>query len=410
MMNSPKLFLLSESPMPMRIAAFASFILAMHTWAHDHQVTVAPSDKSLPAAILSAPLPSDLAGKNLKLTRADGQPVPVQALAGDNPTFLFVLENIPAGQETKLTLTHTDANPDVNVDIRFVDNDAQVVIDGQVFTAYRTHGGPKPYLFPIYGPTGVSMTRSFPMEKVKGEMRDHIHHRGLWFTFDKVNDTDFWAETPTSGQSVHTEFLSHTKGPVFGSITSKVEWKKRKGGPVAHDVRTYTFYRVPGARIVDFTISMTAADGPLRFGDSKEGLFAIRVNELIKVERKDNPGTIVNSEGQRNNEAWGKRAAWCDYFGKVDGKEVGVAIFDNAANFRHPTYWHVRTYGLFAANPFGISQFTGDKTQNGAHEVPAGQSFNATYRVLFHTGDDKTGRVADWYAAYAAPPRVTVDE
>ena len=49
------------------------------------------------------------------------------------------------------------------------------------------------------------------------------------------------------------------------------------------------------------------------------------------------------------------------------GKTYGVAVLDDPRNPLHPTRWHVRAYGLLAANPFGLSYF--DK---GAHEACRG--------------------------------------
>ena len=89
-------------------------------------------------------------------------------------------------------------------------------------------------------------------------------------------------------------------------------------------------------------------------GDSKEGTFAIRVVKALDSP----PGRMVNSESAVGEKAvWGKRADWVDYYGNVAGEDVGIAIFDNPKNLRHPTYWHVRDYGLFCANPFGIHDF-----------------------------------------------------
>jgi hypothetical protein len=376
-------------------------LLSASVQAADWKVTV-QSEQSMPTAIVSAPLPEGLRGKSIKLTMGDSRSVPVQV---DGDRFVFVVSGIEKGSAQTFSLAEGKSESAGGVEVTESQAGADITIDGVFFTSYQTHNGPKPYLWPIIGPSGMPMTRAFPMDKkVKGELRDHIHHRGLWFTFDRVNSTDFWAETPTSGKSVHEKFVSMTSGPVFGEIVSQVSWNTRKDAPVAQDVRTYRFYRVPGARLVDFSISMTSSSGPLQFGDSKEGLFAIRVNEQMKVERKENPGSIMNSAGQKNGEAWGKRAEWVDYFGKIDGKSVGIAMFDAPTNFRHPTYWHVRTYGLFAANPFGVSHFTGDKTQDGSHSVPEGESYKANYRVYFHEGGPEEAKVADWYAAYAKPP------
>ena len=82
---------------------------------------------------------------------------------------------------------------------------------------------------------------------------------------------------------------------------------------------------------------------------------------------EDKGGRMVNAEGKETEKnVWGKQSPWVDYYGPVAGKTVGVAIFDNPGNPRHPTYWHSRAYGLFAANPFGLHDFTGDKSKDGS--------------------------------------------
>jgi hypothetical protein len=45
-----------------------------------------------------------------------------------------------------------------------------------------------------------------------------------------------------------------------------------------------------------------------------------------------------------------------DYRGNW-GEKVGVAVFDHPASFHHAPQWHVRDYGLLAANPFGRKAF-----------------------------------------------------
>jgi hypothetical protein len=154
-------------------------------------------------------------------------------------------------------------------------------------------------------------------------------------------------------------------------------------------------------RWIDFDITQTDSEGSVKFGDTKEGNFAQRVADSIRVEAKKG-GKIVNSEGQVDAAAWGKQAAWVDYHGPIDGQTVGIAIFNHPSSFRFPTYWHVRTYGLFAANPFGVRDFTGDKTKDGSYVLLKGDSITLRYRVFLHKGDEKTGKVAENYALYAA--------
>jgi hypothetical protein len=112
-------------------------------------------------------------------------------------------------------------------------------------------------------------------------------------------------------------------------------------------------------------------------------------------------GKIVNSEGNTDRDAWGKQAAWCDYHGPVKGNVVGIAILNHPQSFRFPTYWHVRTYGLFTANPFGLSNFVRAEKGAGAASLAQGDSFTLKYRLLIHKGDEREGRVAEAFARYA---------
>ena len=109
-------------------------------------------------------------------------------------------------------------------------------------------------------------------------------------------------------------------------------------------------------RVIDFEITLKATHGPVTFGDTKEGMFGLRVASSMDVNKKQG-GRITNAEGLTDDQAWGKASPWVDYTGPVQGKTVGIAILNHPRSFRYPTTWHVRTYGLFAANPFGWHDF-----------------------------------------------------
>ena len=126
---------------------------------------------------------------------------------------------------------------------------------------------------------------------------------------------------------------------------------------------------------------------------------AVRVAKSMQLLHGD--GHIVMSTGVRDAETWGKRAAWCDYFGTVNEKTVGIAIFDHPKNPRHPTWWHVRDYGLFAANPFGVHDFEKKPKGEGDLIVPAGKSITFRYRLIFHEGDEKQAGIAELYKNYS---------
>ena len=113
---------------------------------------------------------------------------------------------------------------------------------------------------------------------------------------------------------------------------------------------------------------------------------------------------MINNKGDEGANAWGKPAAWVDYYGQIDGRSYGVAIFDHKENLRHPTTWHARDYGLFAVNPFGLHDFNLGAKGAGDHTVPLGGSLRFRYRVFFHHGDTKVSQVVEQFSAYADPP------
>jgi len=281
----------------------------------------------------------------------------------------------------------------------------RVEINGKLFTEYNYKDVPRPFFYPVIGPNGVPIIRHWPMKEGKDEATDHKHHRSLWFTHGEVNGHDFWSEGSRSGKIVHEEFEKITSGRDVGIIQSRNKWVARDGKVVCTDTRTHRFYPPmagPDGQIMDFEITLHASHGKVVMGDTKEGSMAIRLAPTMRVEGKVAKGHIVNSEGHRDGAAWGKRAAWCDYFGPVKGETVGVAIFDHPTNPKHPTWWHVRTYGLFAANPFGVHNFEGKPKGVGDITIPAGESLTFRYRFYFHKGNEKQAKVAEHYRQYAA--------
>jgi hypothetical protein len=289
------------------------------------------------------------------------------------------------------------------VQITQLTNRLRVEINGRLFTEYFFKDVPRPYCYPLIGPGDLAMTRNFPMKSPPGEEHDHPHHRSLWFTHGDVNGRDFWTERTNTGTIVHDGFAVIKSGKELGLFTARNKWVASDGAVVCTDRQTLRVYN-PGAssgRTLDFEITLNASHGELSLGDTKEGTMAVRVAESMRLKDPPGQGHIVNSEGVRDGETWGKRAAWCDYYGPVDGRTVGIAIFDHPQNPHYPTWWMVRDYGLFAANPFGQHDFENltDKAA-GKITVPAGKSVTFRYRLYLHTGNEQEAKVADQYRQY----------
>jgi hypothetical protein len=295
------------------------------------------------------------------------------------------------------------APPKTGVQITRLADRLRVEINGQLFTEYFFQDVPRPYCYPLIGPGDVAMTRDWPMKETPGEEQDHQHHRSLWFAHGALNGRNFWSEEKTFGKTVHDDFLEVKSGQDAGVIKSRNKWVAADGTVVCTDERTLRFYNPGDAkeRLLDFEITLFASHGDLTFGDTKEGTMAVRLAETMRLKGKVGKGHIVNSSGARDGQTWGKRADWCDYYGPVGGKTVGIAIFDHPQNPRHPTWWHVRDFGLFAANPFGQHDFEGlpDKTA-GNLTVSAGQSVTFRYQFYLHEGDERQAKVAEKYQQY----------
>jgi hypothetical protein len=280
-----------------------------------------------------------------------------------------------------------------------------VEMDGKPYGAlYIGPSVQKPYFYPLRTASGRIITRMFPMENPPGESHDHRHHRGLWFTHGDVNGFDFWADSgPASKQGrVRLDKVAGvTSGDHEGSLHVLFDWVDPEGVVLLTEDRTMTFHTAPGLRILDFDATLTPKVA-VKFGDTKEGTFAIRLSDSLK-EDKGGTGRMVNASGaETEKNVWGKASPWVDYAGEVGGERVGIAIFDNPGNLKHPTFWHSRAYGLFAANPFGEHDFFNDKKRDGSVTLEPGQSRRFRYRVIIHPGDAASAGIAQLYQKYAA--------
>jgi hypothetical protein len=309
-----------------------------------------------------------------------------------------------------LALPNTSAG---RVEIHQEQDKLRIDVNGRHFTDYIFQGYSRPILFPILGPGGAKMTRNYPLAEGENEDHDHIHHKSFWWGHGDMNGVDFWAESKdakNAGKVVQEEFVKVASGTT-GIIGTKNKYLDKDGKVICTDERTLKIYSGEPGQTFDFEITLHASNGDLTFGDTKEGTMAMRLAETMRLKGKVGHGHIVNSEGVRDDATWGKHAKWVDYYGPVDGKTVGVAIFDHPSNLRHPTTWHVRDYGLFAANPFGLHDFEKKPPETGNHTVKAGQKITFKYRFYIHSGDEKEAKVKEAYEKYVSElPSVLNDQ
>lgn len=304
---------------------------------------------------------------------------------------------------------------------RVGDDTIEVRIEGTLLTCFNFAASEaKPFLWPVIGPTGDPVTRAFPMKRVEGERTDHVHHRSIWTGWGDVRTrdltkpgTNYWHESrkpEDQDRQVVRKITRTVSGPVFGQIEAQIDWVGHDGRRDFTESRVYTFFRGDAdTRVIDVRNTFGFLDSDVVFADTKEaGILSIRIAtsmDEITLDRKPGQGRIANSEGQTGMAGcWGRPATWCDFVGPVNGKTVGIAVFDAPGNPGHPPRWHVRDYGLFSVNNFGIKDFPDGNGKDGSHLFKKGHAARFDYRIVIHTGDTQAGRVAERFAVYAETP------
>lgn len=307
------------------------------------------------------------------------------------------------------------ADQAVTVTHRAADRRVDVLVDGKPFTSYIYPSSlQKPVLYPIRSAGGAVVTRGFPLEPRPGERADHPHHVGHWFNYGDVNGYDFWghssatpaANKPKMGTIVHKEVTQVSSGAGRGELAVTADWVIPDGSTLLREQTRFLFSGGPGRRTIDRTTTWTAADRPVTFKDTKEGAFGIRVaraldhpskqaevfvsaaGERETVPRMDNTGVSGNyiaSDGKTGEAVWGTRGPWMGLTGIVEKQPLTLAIFDHPSNHGHPTYWHARGYGLFAANPIGQQGYD-PKQPPASLTLQPGQAVTFRHRIAVLDG------------------------
>ncbi|MGL4513114.1 MAG: PmoA family protein [Lacipirellulaceae bacterium] len=298
----------------------------------------------------------------------------------------------------------------------------RITVGGQPFAEYRRNDGRQPAVWPIVGPGGLPMTRSWPVgPREPGEAVDHPHHVSLWFAHGGVNGADFWHAPEDGGNAanriIHRGFTALVVVAGNAVVAARNDWMAGERRVLA-DERALVFgvdrsasASNPPARSIDFAIRLTAIDEAAEFADTKEGTFAVRVAESMKVDAKLG-GKIIDSLGREGDATWGRGAPWVDYSGPLtppaggaDAPVGGIAILTHPGAFRAPCKWHVRSYGLFGANPFGQAEFPeSDDAPQGVAKLAKGASIVLRHRVVLHDRHGDAATIDGWLATLAAEP------
>jgi len=317
------------------------------------------------------------------------------------------------------------------LNISFVSNEADkkidVMVDGKLFTTYRWPDNVcKPVLYPVLTSNGTTITRGFPIAPRPGERSDHPHQIGMWLTYGNVDGLDFWGNgskglgtrNANGGVIKHLKVDNLSGGNCEGSMITSESWVDTTGIELLSEKTEYHFIAEGTIRIIDRITTLTASGKDVSMPDTKEGMFGIRVARQLELPSKEDvaltdaqgnvtkvkamtnegdSGNYLSSEGVTGDAVWGARAKWMDLYGSIGDEKISLVICDHPKNQSYPTYWHSRGYGLFAANPLGVKDFTQGKEELN-FSIPAGKSITFRYRVIITSGAHLTDSEINAYA------------
>ena len=312
---------------------------------------------------------------------------------------------LPISYCTMYSAPSVQAVPASTIRLTRTTDGVKIELEGKPFAFYRlTEPGGKPlarpYVYPVVDADGVEVTADQVLTK-----GDHPHHRSLWVAHGDVNGADHWA---TAGWRKGVPIQRPVGEPVLNgdTLSHDLVWEGKGGEDVMLEHRTLRFFGFPGGdRGIDLTSTYSAVKDPVKLGDTKEaGTCAVRVAGAISA-----TPIITNSMGQTGEgHCWGKPAEWCDISGTIAGKPRGIAVLDHPENPRHPSRWHVRKYGLLAANMFALSEYdkgtpapAGRAPGTGDFTIVPGVPVTFRYRVVVHRGDATTARLDEKFDEFA---------
>ncbi len=266
-------------------------------------------------------------------------------------------------------------------------------IDGKEVTRYYANpDAPKPFLFPLIGPSGRRLTSmAHPVDPY-----GHRHHRSVWIGHADVNGYDFWAEN-NENRIVFEKLLKFGSNSDSASFTVVHRWQTGDGTSLLRDIRTWTLRTLDGGEYyLDLLLVLEPIEQAVTFGKTPYGLLGVRVAPTMTV--AVGGGRILNAQGKVNERGvhW-QPSEWVDFSGRVAQDIVnGITLFDHPANPGHPPAFHVRDEGWMSPC----------FTKDAPYTLDPGKKLSLRYRLYVHNGEGDANRFEQHWARFRDEPAV----
>jgi Methane oxygenase PmoA len=294
---------------------------------------------------------------------------------------LFYVVGITLIAHSGYNLRNSEEKPAEVLTLRY-DQSAETISvfrnDQQLLLTQNVKSDIRPYIHPIIAPDGNGVLTEF-------SPAHHKHQTGLYWGLKKVNGRDYF-------MNWKGDYWRRTTARVIEGKAPKVKWQHvydlidEKGSPILTETQTWSMHESDGKYLLDLEWRGEAKTDVTMEKFYVGGLF------LRMPWHQGIGGEVINSEGNRNDEAEGQRAMWNDIGLEIDGRrdKAHIVILDHPDNADFPSAWRVD-------NEFGIGpsrQILGDWS------IQKGKSAVIRYRLVVYTGEFSNDAIARLWKEY----------
>lgn len=251
--------------------------------------------------------------------------------------------------------------------------------DDPPLLVFNAPEGGRPYVHPLLAPDGKgALTEYSPGH--------HKHQTGIYVGFLKVNGRDYFHNRGEDYfRRTGFKHIATSEGVTWQSAYELLDAQK---SPQLLETQAWHFRDFGTTFLIDLAWKADARVD-LVFGKHEYGGLFMRMPYKGKPDSQ-----AINSEGQVNGKAEGKKARWVDVGMPIAGRaDLGhIAVLSHEKNPQAPLPWRVD--GQLGVGPA--------PSRSGAWKLAKGESVTFRYRFLVYTGAFNQKQVEDEWKAFSA--------